>query len=143
MKSQILIPNHGGLASLARNPTRPGPRVPLPGFRNRVDLSFGMDIMTPMIRKAVSLEDAKARLPELVVRAAYGNEEVLITRRGKPGRFSLSWAMGFAFPVECPTCEGGRIIRMSIGPIPCDSGSDRKTVPWVKALVLRIRMRAL
>ena len=43
-----------------------------------------MTILTYMTKKAVSLAEAKSHLSELVVRAAYGNEEFLITRRGKP-----------------------------------------------------------
>ena len=43
-----------------------------------------MTILTNMTKRAVSLAEAKAHLSELVVRAAFGNEEFLITRRGKP-----------------------------------------------------------
>lgn len=43
-----------------------------------------MTILTMMTKKAISLAEAKAHLSELVVRAAFGNEEFLITRRGKP-----------------------------------------------------------
>ena len=46
--------------------------------------------MTNMTKKAISLAKAKARLSELVVRAAYGNEEFLITRRGKPAALLTS-----------------------------------------------------
>jgi prevent-host-death family protein len=37
-----------------------------------------------MTKKTVSLAEAKSRLSELVVRAAYGREEFVITRRGRP-----------------------------------------------------------
>jgi len=43
-----------------------------------------------MVKKVISLADAKSRLSELVVRAAYGNEEFLITRRGKPAALLTS-----------------------------------------------------
>ncbi len=40
--------------------------------------------MTHMTQKTISLAEAKKRLSELVVRAAYGREEFVITRRGRP-----------------------------------------------------------
>jgi prevent-host-death family protein len=46
--------------------------------------------LTHMTKKAVSLAEAKSHLSELVVRAAYGNEEFLITRRGKPAALLTS-----------------------------------------------------
>ena len=46
--------------------------------------------MTHMTKKAISLAEAKSHLSELVVRAAYGNEEFLITRRGKPAALLTS-----------------------------------------------------
>ena len=49
-----------------------------------------MTIMTHMTKKAISLAEAKSHLSELVVRAAYGNEEFLITRRGKPAALLMS-----------------------------------------------------
>lgn len=41
-----------------------------------------MDRM-PILRKPVNIADAKARLPELVERAAHG-EEIVIARNGEP-----------------------------------------------------------
>ncbi len=43
-----------------------------------------MTQITRMTRKAVSVAEAKAHLSELIVRVACGNEEFVITRRGKP-----------------------------------------------------------
>ena len=43
-----------------------------------------MTIMTYMTRKLISLAEAKAKLSELVVRAAYAGEEFVITRRNRP-----------------------------------------------------------
>jgi len=40
--------------------------------------------MVYMDRRTISLAEAKSRLSELVVRAAYGGEEFVITRRGRP-----------------------------------------------------------
>lgn len=40
--------------------------------------------MTNMTRKPIPLAEAKSRLSELVVRAAFGGEEFVITRRGRP-----------------------------------------------------------
>lgn len=37
-----------------------------------------------MTRKPIPLAEAKSHLSELVVRAAFGGEEFLITRRGRP-----------------------------------------------------------
>ncbi len=40
--------------------------------------------------------------------------------------------------VQCPDCDGGRVIRMSIGPIPCDLCNDRHHVSALKACGFRI-----
>lgn len=66
-------------------------RVILPsGIRKPWDNVPIMTILTIMTKKAIPLAEAKAHLSELVVRAAYGNEEFLITRRGKPAALLTS-----------------------------------------------------
>lgn len=40
--------------------------------------------MVNMVKKVISLAEAKKRLSEIVVRAAYGGEVFVITRRGRP-----------------------------------------------------------
>jgi prevent-host-death family protein len=49
-----------------------------------------------MTKMTISLAQAKSRLSELVVRAAYGREEFIITRRGRPAALLTSVAAGSA-----------------------------------------------
>ena len=59
-------------------------------MRKPIDKPLNMTKTTNMTKKAISLAEAKSHLSELVIRAAYGNEEFLITRHGKPAALLTS-----------------------------------------------------